>query len=82
MSRGRSINELITHCTEKNAEELEYVIAERQHGCERFNIIIRNADDYKRFKDELSPFYKIVEFDASEILFYKITSLQGGEFCA
>lgn len=81
MSRGRSINELITHCAEKNAEEREYVMAERQRGCERFNILIRNAEDYSRFKDELSSSYKIVEFDASRIVFYKITSLQGGEFC-
>ena len=81
MSSERNINELIARCTEENAEELEYVIAEGQQGCERYNILIRDMETYARFKEELGPFYRIIEFDASRIIFFKIISSQGGEFC-
>ena len=81
LSRDKSINELIAHYTERNAKGLKYMESGSNLDYGRFNILIRNAEDYTRFKDELSTLYKIVEFDASEIVFYKITSLQGGEFC-
>ena len=59
---------LLEQC--KLSDDLEY---------SRTSILIRDQQDYARIKDELSQSYKIVELDASEIIFYKKVTLSDGE---
>ena len=45
---------------------------------ERSNILIQNKADYIQSRSELSVHYDLVELEAFDLVFYKITSYEGG----